>query len=617
MNNKQKIFLTLALTLSLVFVVFVPRAVAVGGEILAGATSGVFFLTIGWILEIIMRLLGMITALGGKIFDWLIGWTKFTELPIIIAGWRIMRDFANIGIVFVLLVIAISTILGIDKYNMKQLFAKLVIIALLVNFSMLIANVVIDTSNVITDFFVQESGIGSGGNPISTKIMGSMGIGQIWHAVGTGNFDVGLGALGGTVLISMIMGIIVMLGTIIVLFLGAGMLLVRIIVLSFCIILAPAAFMLKIMPDTQKHYEKWWSTLINYSLFAPVFAFFLYLALRTADTFGQIESLKNANVNIPTMSSFFSTGNTLIQYILILGFTLASLMMAKQFGLHGGAKVYGWGTKALQKATGYSFAKKHGTKFAEEKARNFGIKTAQGLRQWGESIKGYPRLAKVPLGIPGLLARQAGVFIKPGEFLKQQRKDIAEEKKDLEHALNPDMATEAQTAHGLRLIALMEKLVENTSIENKNFDFDADAEKIQDIFQLMASKGGNFKDLLRHRPDWAIHARDAKITGYDGLTDKAAIEKAVKSIGSKHASKINFEALRNSAHGDTVTQKLVAHMRSAHIEEIDANGSNELVSDLIKAFKDPSTRSLLAAQNPRLEAFLDSELGQGKGWQLA
>ena len=51
-------------------------------------------------------------------------------------AWRTFRDLGNIFIVFALLTIAISTIIGSSSYMLKNLLAKVIIVALLLNFSL-------------------------------------------------------------------------------------------------------------------------------------------------------------------------------------------------------------------------------------------------------------------------------------------------------------------------------------------------------------------------------------------------------------------------------------------------------------------------------------------------
>src|SRR3989338_7431568 len=72
-----------------------------------------------------------------------------------IIGWRVTRDVANMFFVFFLLWIAIATIFGFEQYGIKQLLPKLIVTALLINFSLPIAQVVINTSSSLAGVFKQ------------------------------------------------------------------------------------------------------------------------------------------------------------------------------------------------------------------------------------------------------------------------------------------------------------------------------------------------------------------------------------------------------------------------------------------------------------------------------
>lgn len=62
-------------------------------------------------------------------------------------GWTVTRDIANIFYIFILLWIALATIFNIDKFSAKNLLPKLVISALLINFSLVIGATIIKTAN--------------------------------------------------------------------------------------------------------------------------------------------------------------------------------------------------------------------------------------------------------------------------------------------------------------------------------------------------------------------------------------------------------------------------------------------------------------------------------------
>lgn len=61
--------------------------------------------------------------------------------------WETMRDIANITLLFMFIFIAFMTILGNHTYNIKNLTGRVIIVALLVNFSLFFSKAVIDVGN--------------------------------------------------------------------------------------------------------------------------------------------------------------------------------------------------------------------------------------------------------------------------------------------------------------------------------------------------------------------------------------------------------------------------------------------------------------------------------------
>src|SRR3989344_1686572 len=89
--------------------------------------------------------------------------------PIVQSGWLITRDLANLGFVLAIIVIAFATILRLESYEMKKTIGRLIIAALLVNFSLVIAGVFLDFSAILTQFFIDRAG----GNDFGVAIASS------------------------------------------------------------------------------------------------------------------------------------------------------------------------------------------------------------------------------------------------------------------------------------------------------------------------------------------------------------------------------------------------------------------------------------------------------------
>ncbi len=78
-------------------------------------------------------------------------------------GWTIIRDIANLFFIFILLWIALSTIFDIDKYSIKNLLPRLIIAALLINFSLVFGMFVIRVANNVAGVFNDALTLNYGG----------------------------------------------------------------------------------------------------------------------------------------------------------------------------------------------------------------------------------------------------------------------------------------------------------------------------------------------------------------------------------------------------------------------------------------------------------------------
>ena len=133
---------------------------------------------IGGCLELIFYYIpftlgNFVLGLSATLFDTFAALTLSSKMYLsstfITEGWQLTRDFANMFFILVLLFIALSLVLGLEigHANPKKMLASVVIIALVINFSMMITEVVIDASNSLAlVFYNQISVTGANGAPI-------------------------------------------------------------------------------------------------------------------------------------------------------------------------------------------------------------------------------------------------------------------------------------------------------------------------------------------------------------------------------------------------------------------------------------------------------------------
>lgn len=281
-----------------------------------------------------------IIALAGQLFDITMAFTlssKVLNSDFARDGWVVTRDLANMFFIFILLYIAIATILNIAGYNAKALLARLVIVALLLNFSLFATRVVIDASNILALAFYNSISVSSKTIDAenSEKLKNVFGIAPKEISVGFVDFFKPTKLLGITSASATEIGKFVKdnLGKLIFVYLfSAAIILVaawvflsvaflfitRTAILWFLMATAPIAFAAMILPKTRSLFEKWWGELISKSFCVAVLLFFIWLITKFAET-SFLRGLGGGNFNKNNISLADN------------GFLITALMMLLQF----------------------------------------------------------------------------------------------------------------------------------------------------------------------------------------------------------------------------------------------------------------------------------------------
>jgi len=256
-------------------------------------------------------------GLAGKFFDFTFFYSvsdNSYRTSFVIEGWGLVRDFANIFFIFVLLWIAFSTILNVHGFKTKEMVMNVVIIGLLINFSMFATQVIIDTSNILARVFynsitapqknANDPSVGvNGETKISEQIVGFANpqkliakanrVGVITRpgdqASNTGSNSYGL-SNGTFILVTLLATVVNVVG--IFVFVSVGLIFVaRVLGLWLAVIFVPLAFFSYTVPGMQTidmiGWKKWWPDTLKMAFLAPVFIFFMYLIVKFlgADSF--------------------------------------------------------------------------------------------------------------------------------------------------------------------------------------------------------------------------------------------------------------------------------------------------------------------------------------------
>jgi len=224
----------------------------------------------------LISLFGKLLILMMEVLVWISMYNNFIDTPYVNKGWVVLRDLVNMFFVLGLLFIAFVTVLKIEKYQWNRLLARLLIMAVLVNFSKTICGIIIDFFQVIMLTFVNAFKDITGAN-----ITNALKV-QDWlkvEAAGEGiSWQQGLLAISGVIL-----GVFYVIIAFVVVVIFCVMLAVRMVALWMLVVLSPLAFFAWTFESGKiaQYSQQWWNEFFNYCIIGPFIAFFLWLSLVT------------------------------------------------------------------------------------------------------------------------------------------------------------------------------------------------------------------------------------------------------------------------------------------------------------------------------------------------
>lgn len=412
----------------------------------------------------------LLTQVSGMVLDYVVWKNLQSETytsqddvdSLVVRGWKLTRDFSNLLFIFALFVVAFSLILssaGTDTQPLfgldpKRTIARIILMALLINFSFFMCRVIIDVTNLFGNVFYnkitliesdsaqnsqQTLSSGSGGNVqnefgtskefySATNFAGirsvSLGIlskinpqglmyktagGRVFEDDGEEHSVLGFGwkEYDGSVYI-LLLFVSTLVGFfnffLIYLFISSSIFLfARIYGLFFLIILSPIAFVSTTIPAFQKKewfgFDDWFKQLVGLAFSMPIYLFFLWLAIFFFDI-----GTTNAQ-----FTGYISVAVVIIIKLVAMGFVLIfGKKVAKDLSGKIGAMAVGavtsvvTGTAMIAGAAmtgGASAALRMGGQLAKNKAQDLGA-----------SVIGQERVDQLRQRLSGLNFKSLGSF---------------------------------------------------------------------------------------------------------------------------------------------------------------------------------------------------------------
>lgn len=382
---------------------------------------------IGWIIGVFISALGLILILVIKGLLIIASYQEFISSRAVIEGWVIVRDLANMFFVVILLVIAFATILHIESYNYKKWLPKLILMAILINFSKTICGLLIDVAQIVMLTFVNAFKDIAGGNFITL-----LGIRDII----TLSTESDPGKLGfWTIVGAYVLGLIYMIVALVVMTTMMMILAMRMVMIWIYVVLSPLAYLLAAFPGGAQYASKWWKDFISNLIVGPVLAFFIWLSFAALQTGNIDQSIADAqkqsvaseqeaigyDENKAVINTLASTPGALIKFIVGIGMLIGGLKIAQEVGGAAGS-IAGKGMSKLN-SMGAATAKFAGRSVAQVSG-NIGM----GIAKKAKLKEGLGFVASRTGGVGTILAATGirGLATRSLVSLNSQQKKIEE-----------------------------------------------------------------------------------------------------------------------------------------------------------------------------------------------
>jgi hypothetical protein len=209
-----------------------------------------------------IQALNNLAVMGINGINSLLSWesNKILDRETLGNAWETVRNIALSLLTLFLVLIAFANALqyNIEKFGLNRIVPKIIIAIILSWLSWAIATFMFDLANAFQNSAWE----------IGSTTLDSLGSGEI---ISSGDTAATLAALIAAVVI-----LILLVLSIFALFIT---LLVRVVMLSFLIVVSPIAFILYILPFTEQYYKRWWKEFFKWILMGPLVVMILAIGL--------------------------------------------------------------------------------------------------------------------------------------------------------------------------------------------------------------------------------------------------------------------------------------------------------------------------------------------------
>ncbi len=379
-------------------------------------TSGI----LSWVVCPVLEFMGNAV---GAIYDWIQGSFLVVKTDFFNnesgthSGWQQIRDFANIifAILFAVVVLAQITGIGISNYNIKKMLPRLIAIAVLVNISFILCQLLVDISNVVGYWINKILSDLGGGDSVAfnnaadgiaafiKNFTGGMVGTFLGVSIAAATWNLWLPVLLIT-LVSALIGVLFF-------FITLGVRQAGVIIL---IVLAPAAIVCYALPNTKSIFDKWWKAFSKLLVLYPLCG-----ALMGGGTFAAKLMIRNAQSLGGNEGFLYVVIAMLLQIVPF--FFVPTLLRQSMNALGGIGMAIGKFSSGLQRSASGAVAHSRGFQDFQNEMRRVG--DVKYNRRVQNGIRGPFGLKIGRGGVGGRVQRNQGRLAEMNQQLQSQNAD--------------------------------------------------------------------------------------------------------------------------------------------------------------------------------------------------
>ncbi len=298
---------------------------------------------IGGVLKFFISTMSAAASAIGTLLEAVLSIRTFSDefAQVIYPAWEIFRNLGNILFILAIVAIGVATVFRINGYAVKDLLVKLIIGAILINFSLTIAQAVLGIADTLQQQFLSD------GSGAVRAIINTLFVSNIWADTPGAQ----LGDFSETIRI--VTQFFIAFAAFFAILAITILACIRVVMLWLLLMLSPIPYVASIFPKTGGYSKDWWNKFINWALVTPAVGFMLNLtALMTVKNRTVIQDLASKSQVALNESWLNSAAFALASNIIPLVFLYMTLKVATSFGSGAG----GFVTKTLNKTTGMAFA---------------------------------------------------------------------------------------------------------------------------------------------------------------------------------------------------------------------------------------------------------------------